>query len=109
MIIILFAFLFLLLLSYGIYLLSLINKDLSDNKVLPDYVKKNLKLVGSLSTVAGLVGLAFCGWLTFGKNKLVNNKFDKLFQRPLDDYEFENTTLESIDQDSEVNFGFKFY
>ena len=110
MMMILFSFLFLLLLSYGVYLLSLLNKDLSDNKVLPDYVKKNLKLVGSLSTVVGLVGLVYVGWSTFGKNKVVNKR-DRIFNQPYsDDSDFDELSLESIYDDNQVSkFGFKFY
>jgi hypothetical protein len=109
MIITVFVLIFsILLLSYGVYLLSLMNKDLTDNKVLPDYVKSNLKLVGSLSIALGLLGLAYCAWCVFGKNKVVNNKYD-LFNRKMTDSEFEDATLESIDPESNAEFGFKFY
>ena len=107
-----FAFLFLLLLSYGVYLLSLINKDLSDNKVLPDYVKNNVKLVGSLSTVTGLLGLIYIAYLGFGKVKRYNSQnysesrldpFDIAYEGP------EPWVYSSNSGESDKNFGFKFY
>ena len=54
-------FLSLLFLSYGIYLLAIMNKDISNNNMLPQYIKDHMKASGIIFTSVGAVGVVLLG------------------------------------------------
>ena len=79
-----FLILGLLLLIYGIYLLAVMKNDLTNNKLIPAFVKKNMKTYGIMYVLVGIILVSGCG---FGIKK----------------YGFiDNSVVKS-------NFGFRFY
>ena len=78
----------LLLTVYGIYLLSVMNKDESNNKYLPNYVKTHLKSSGIVSLSVGLIIMSICVYSLNKGSGMFSNVSNAL---------------------PKSNFGFKFY
>lgn len=72
-------------LVYGIYLLAVMNKDESNNNLIPSYIKNHMKASGIIFTSVGVVGVVICGYAINKENGMSSKSVSK------------------------SNFGFKFY